>query len=336
MRAFSQHSGLLVASLAAFGLVGCGLAVPDIKEAWDADLPEDSKGPRVPAAAQIEFEVKKHVFCELGDAVKEVNKTPVDLGSTRVPYALPPNWIAQISLSFQVDESSALSPGVSLNTVLPNAVNIFGSGASGTVTTSQSRAVGLGGTLSSTATRIDKFNPVYDIDYLMIRNGPNSVCNKDRPEIDPFRQRGWQPASSSPFIIEGDLGIRDWLFGAILTNVFIPSQKKDVPPARSTKGAGGAGTAGGGSASGGGGVKPDTISYEIKFVIVSSGNITPSWKLVNVSANTSGTFFSAGRTRTHDLIITIGPDDQRTLSSHWASEIGQAVSGANGARLIPQ
>jgi len=34
----------------------------------------------------------------------------------------------------------------------------------------------------------------------------------------------------------------------------------------------------------------------------------------------------------HDLIITIGPkDDQKTLNAHLASQIGQAVSGANAA-----
>lgn len=78
-------------------------------------------------------------------------------------------------------------------------------------------------------------------------------------------------------------------------------------------------------------LKTDAISYEIKFIIVSSGNVTPMWKLVQVSANTSGTFFSTSRTRTHDLIITIGPNDGRTLNAHLASEIGQAVSGGNGA-----
>jgi hypothetical protein len=337
MRAVGQRAALLATLLAtllaAFGFAGCGLTAPDIREPWDSDIPEDAKGPRIPATAQIEFEVKKHVFCELGAAVKEVNKNPVILGSKVVPYALPPDWIAQLTLSFQVDESSALSPGVTLNTVLPNAVNVFGPGTAGTVTTPQSRAVGLGGTLSSTATRIDKFNPVYSIDYLMIPNGPGSVCNKERPENDPFRQRGREPAASSPLIIGGDLGIRDWLFGAILTNVFIPSQKA-VRGARVTKRAGSGGTGGAGSA-GGGGVKPDTLSYEIKFVIVSSGNVTPTWKLVNISANASSTLFSAGRTRTHDLIITIGPDDTGTLFSHLSSEIGQAVSGANGARMSP-
>ena len=223
---------------------------------------------------------------------------------------IPLDWIAQISLSFQVDESSALSPGVTLNTTLPNAVKVFGPQSS--VSVSQSRSVGFGGTLSSTATRIDKFDPSYSVRYLMIPDGPNSACTSD-----PFvTQLNWIPDSSSPFILEGNLGIEDWLFGAILTDLFLHSA--DLPK--------------GGT---GGAQKPDTISYEVKFVIVSNGNVTPTWKLVNISANTSGTFFSTGRTRTHDLILTIGPNDTTTIYSHLASQIGQAVSGGNTSLLTP-
>jgi hypothetical protein len=90
-----------------------------------------------------------------------------------------------------------------------------------------------------------------------------------------------------------------------------------------------------GTPSGAGAKKPDTVTYEIKFVIVSSGNVTPTWKLVKVSANTSGTFFSTGRTRTHDLIITIGPQGAVSLQAHFASQIGNAVANANRSVLAP-
>lgn len=306
------------------GLVGCGLVVPDIKEVWDADI-TDSKERKIPGAAQIEYEVKQRIFCDLEKAVKYVNYNyHVSSGSSPnnlkpfARYPIPFDFLAQISLSFQVDESSALSPGVSLITTLPNAVTTFGAGAAA-VSTGQSRSVSFGGTLSSTATRIDKFVPSYSIAYLMIPDGPNSACTD--PKNDPFRRNHWEPASSSPFIIEGDLGIRDWLVGATIVNTLIASET---------------GSAGGSSKSGGGGsLATDAISYEIKFIIVSSGNVTPTWKLVQVTANTSGTFFSTGRTRTHDLIITIGPKDTRTLNAHLASEIGQAVSAGNSTLLRP-
>jgi hypothetical protein len=103
-------------------------------------------------------------------------------------------------------------------------------------------------------------------------------------------------------------------------------------------------TSSGGSPSGGGkssssGGKPssddsassgatgqDSFSREIKFIIISTGNITPTWKLIQVSANSGNApFFSTGRTRTHDLLITIGPPTLRTVNDFLASQIGQAV-----------
>lgn len=306
---------VVAASFLGTVLSGCGILVPDIKEVWDADKPETEKTQEVPGAGQIEWQVKTRIFCELEEAVQLVNaKYHEKIGSTSVPYIIPLDFLAQISLSFQVDESSALNPGVVLTQALPNVSQVFGPG--NTVTSSQSRSLGFGGTLSSTATRIDKFNPSYTIKYLMTRETKKSICKIRDQFFEGF-------ANSSPFILEGNLGIQKWLEGAVLTDGLIAS----VPgPAPKT---------GGGSGGGAGGLKTDAYSYEIKFVIISSGNITPTWKLVQVSANTSGSFFAAGRTRTHDLIITIGPNDMQSLNAHLAAEIGQAVSGATGARLSP-
>lgn len=274
-------------------LVGCGVIPPEIREPWDPEF-EQIKGHNVPSDGLIELQIKAKIYCELSKAVKYVNGLgPVRSGPSPdklkklASYALPPDWTAQLSLSLQVDESISVSPGVILTQNLP---------------LSQSRSLGFGGTLSSSATRIDKFSPAYSISYLMQLDTSDSACQPG----------GALPSSwpkSSPFIVESDLGIQKWLEGAVLTDVLLPSQ---LPGG---KGAGGA-------------IKTDTYSYEIKFVIVSSGNITPTWKLVQVSANASGTFLASGRTRTHDLIITIGPSDSRTLNAHLASEIGQAVNGA--------
>jgi hypothetical protein len=261
MAAFKRRAVLLAISMACFGLAECGLAIPDIKEVWDADKPADANTPRIPGTAQIEFEVKKHVYCELVSAVKYVNRFPVSSGPTPAnlkpfaKYPIPLDWVAQISLSFQVDESSSLNPGITLNTILPNDIHTFSPG--NTVTTPQGRTLGLGATLSSTATRIDKFDPTYSVGFLMKRDTKNSVCIK---ENDPFLKVGWKPDTSSPFIVDGNLGIQDWLFGAILTDLFIASD----------------------TAVSGGSLKPDAVSYEIKFVIVSSANVTPTWKLVRI------------------------------------------------------
>src|ERR1700676_1397346 len=134
---------VLAIMLACWGLAGCGLVIPDIKEAWDADRPANpaTGEPKISGTAQIEFEIKKRVYCELKDAVQAVNQVEVSSG----PYGrlsppkkgiLPLAWGAQVSLSLQVDESAALNPGVAFNRVMPNAINVFGPG--NTVTTSQS------------------------------------------------------------------------------------------------------------------------------------------------------------------------------------------------------
>jgi hypothetical protein len=301
------------------GLGSCGLSNPQISELWDADYPGDPSTltPPVSATAQIEFEIKKRIYCELKAAVYSANHFPVTESDTltgkrivKMKSLIPLDWSAQVALSLQVDEATSLSPGVTFNQVLQDATTIFGVQ---TVTTSQSFNLGIGATLKSTATRIDKYNPEYTIAFLSkTPTSADYICDPRRPENDPFRRLGWTPASSSPFLIESDLGIEKWLLGAMFVNNLLPS---DVLPKKD------------------GSNKTDSVSYEIKFEIVSSGNLTPTWKLVRISANTDGPFFGTGRTRTHDLIITLGPKTNETNNAHLASQIGSAVGSANRALL---
>jgi uncharacterized membrane protein YgcG len=327
-------------------LTGCGLTIPDIKEVWDADKPADVAPVtpvKITGTTQIEFEIKKQVYCQLKAAVQAVNLIPLKSGppggtlTVSQSGLLPLDWGAQVSLSLQVDETSGLTPGVAFNQVLPNGLKVFGPGTTGTVSTAQSFNLGLGGTLSSTATRVDKYDPYWSVAFLMIPNTPRSICV---PGNDFLMDRGWIADSSSPFILEGDLGITEWLVGAMQVNDILPSV--GAPSGGGKKGGGGGGGSSSSSSSGGGGggAQPDTVSYEIKFVIVSSGTITPTWKLMRVTANTSGTLFNAGRTRTHDLIITIGPGSgsqaQAAQQTHLASQIGNAVANATRSALQAQ
>lgn len=302
------RTGGVSASLVAVMLGGCGLRVPDIKEVWD--------GPR--GTEQIEFEVKKKVYCELKDAVIAAQRIPFFTedrvtGKRKQVPILPDNWGAQVSLVFQVDESSSANPGVALTKPLENAITRFDSG---NVTAGQSFSLGLGGTLSSTATRIDKFDPYWSIAYLAkpYRKDRQGVCFPDK---DPYLLNRETPSSSSPLLIQSELGIEKWLTEAMFTNTLLASEDAKNSPNKDA---------------------PDTVSLEIKFIIVSSGNVTPTWKLVRVTANNGNSpLFAAGRTRTHDLIITIGPSkDTKTANTHLASQIGQAVGSANRAIFQPQ
>ena len=93
----------------------------------------------------------------------------------------------------------------------------------------------------------------------------------------------------------------------------------------------------------------DAITYDNKFIIVSEGSITPTWNLIRVGTGTTP-LLNLNRTRTHELLITIGPGtatktvDKKTgkrklvntgpssaaINAHLASEIGSAVANAIG------
>ena len=282
-------------------LTGCGIITPDMKEIWD--------GPE--GTMQMEFQIKKQVYCSLREAVQYTNANNVfqkedeATGRKRTVPILPDDWGAQVSLSLQVDESSALTPGANYSKLRPNAITRFGDGSS--LTTGQSFSLGLGATISSAATRIDKFEQFYTIARLMEPARDTSPCDEKN---DPFIKNGERPAKSSP-LIYSDLKIKEWLDGAMFTNSFLPSDNPGKSPGKT----------------------PDTVTFEAKFVIVTSGNVTPTWRLMPISVNTGPSLFAAGRTRTHDLIITIGPQKGETSQAHFASQIGLAVSNATMSSL---
>jgi hypothetical protein len=83
----------------------------------------------------------------------------------------------------------------------------------------------------------------------------------------------------------------------------------------------------------------ETFTYEVQFIVTTSGNATPTWKLVHVSANPNGPFLSLVRARTDDVIITMGEaikdEKGKTIALSpaaflqlQANLIGQAVSSA--------
>ena len=107
------------AVLISSGLSGCGLAVPQVGEFWDRDYPGDpTKGIQtITATAQIEYEIKQKVYCELRYAVQQAELIPVGNGQ----LAIPDSWGVQLQLSLQVDEFVALNPSVTFTQYLANA-----------------------------------------------------------------------------------------------------------------------------------------------------------------------------------------------------------------------
>jgi hypothetical protein len=181
-------------------------------------------------------------------------------------------------------------------------------------------SLGAGGTLSSEATRDNKLKSYYTVRELLAR-GP---CAKEsRP--------------GGLFLMQSDLKLREWLrFNTQLDasgQLRLPRNAKEGP------------------------FKQEVLQHEVKFAVVSSANVNPAFKLSRVDINQDATFLSAGRTRTHDLIITLGPVDPEIVipkgtpgfvarakqrnapsaaaaNSHLAAEIGLAV--ANALRTPPR
>src|SRR5262249_29787522 len=107
-------------------LTGCGTFVPDFGEFYDTAVPES-----------LVDAIVSHVHCEVKSQVEFLILDDIDLAQrTAVESGAPPrrhlqwldNWGAQLSLTLTVEEKTTLSPGVTLNKILPNAVTPFRNG----------------------------------------------------------------------------------------------------------------------------------------------------------------------------------------------------------------
>jgi len=89
-----------------------------------------------------------------------------------------------------------------------------------------------------------------------------------------------------------------------------------------------------------------TFQDEITFVASYGGSVTPTWKFAKVAVNPTSTLFSATRTKTNDLIITIGQVIPATDTSpaqltaaaaslHYAAVIGSATAQSVNSTAHP-
>jgi hypothetical protein len=285
----------------AISIGGCGLYVPHQGEI--VDQPEGL----MEAGGALEKNVKSQIYCELKYAVIAVT-TPgnpyymAQFRKGRYNASLPDDWGIEFTLTLQVDESTSLNPSAALSGFSP-----------------PSFTLGLAGTASSTATRIDKFTSLYIVGDLRTDLGKTDQCFYDQTT----HERRNYVAPGSSLLIRSDLRILDWLYGALHVEGTYKSEADD--PSK----------------------KDDIYSYDVKFAVVTSGTANPAWKLLRVATNQSGAaLLGAGRTRTHELLMTFGPTQKdpmsgkKTLStaasnSHLASEIGTAVSNNIRGLVIP-
>lgn len=295
---------------------GCGLSVSQLPEVWDQVDPD--------ATVHMEKQIKLAIFCQLRLAALDARTENFNkffhgqadvTGPEDIPFA--DTWGAQVTLTLTADEKSALTPNVTFkNALLPDKG------------IAQSFNLGIAGALSSQNVRYDKFSFFYTAYDLIHGAGEEDACHK------PPKNLLGKPSSSTPFVDGAQLGIRDWLPGAVSVSDFQRSSR--LSPT-------GEGPALGSSGS----FVSDSATYDNKFVIVSDGSVTPTWSLVKIATSTTP-LVDLNRTRTHELLITIAPGaiklvknkttkkvtvltvgpSSSALSSHFASEIGSAISAA--------
>jgi hypothetical protein len=258
---------------------GCGLITPDIQEFWGNSNDAAAK------ESAIAFQVR----CELQKALRILVKKDIKYGAAgqgRQFKWLDSSWAADVLLVFTIDEKSTLTPNVGINTVLPNAVDTFPGKAA--VTTQQSYSTALGGSISSEGYRQDKVHLFYPISELV---GKESLLSSIK-EIDSVSCV--PPPVNATLFADSGLKVSDWLISQ-LDLQFTGQAQFQLPNSFATSG---------------------VLSHEVKFDIVTSGSVNPTWKLVLVSAGAgSNPLFSTSRDRTQDLTITLGPSKDGQLAT---------------------
>jgi hypothetical protein len=293
-------------------LAGCGFFVPDMANSpfGDPEWVDENK-------------IVNQIKCELAKGFVDARRQ--FLKADQAAYAdWLLNWGAKVTLKLTVDEKTSLAPGITLTKTLQNAVIAFPQ--NGNVTAGQSRSLGLGGTFSADGTRIETIGFRYRFRAIVNEHG-------GAQHIDPDTKC----ENENGVLIHSDLKIREFIVNKLLVasvpgSVLVSTaegQKRlktlNVDPVTGSKAAR---TTTEGAY--------DTFSYQVTFVVVYGLGVNPTWKLVDISANTSSTLMNLTRSKTHDVTITLGKIDDPAKATlvknaedqHLAALIGQAVAAS--------
>jgi hypothetical protein len=177
-------TGLLVSLLA---LAGCGSRTPPI-----SDYGDEAK------TQELIHAIVHSVHCEIFNAVGSVIPD-----SWKAPDEFLEDWGAEVLLTLQIDEITALNPnGVWSIPLTPP--NFF--------------TFGFGGAISQHATRIEKLNFFYSVDEIQALKKNHMSCTV--------------PPNPGSMLVQSDLGLRQWLqaeYIGIKTEEFrIPTQADSV------------------------------------------------------------------------------------------------------------
>ncbi|ANC86667.1 hypothetical protein A7E77_07035 [Sphingomonas sp. NIC1] len=240
-----------------------------------------------------------HIQCQLANAVAKAEKFDQD-NAVNVPPERRAAWLGQwgAKVSLVLSVNNKNNFSPSLSATTPLENAVTVFTKNGNVTTGQNRSLGLGFSWSADATRTETIGFYYSFEDLKKLTLDPTKC---KPNTGPY--------------LASDLKIDDFLMKG-LDMSFQPDAllRKD-------------------------GESPyTTFTYQVKFIVTTGGNLTPAWKLVELSANQSGNLFAASQIKTDELTITMGKvvtDDKGNKvprkdfdDQHFANLVGQAVANA--------
>jgi hypothetical protein len=210
-------------------------------------------------------------------------------------------WAAKITLTINVDERTGLSPGLAMTRFFPSFNRVLSNGE--LITGPRTFDFGLGGTLSADAVREQ------EVTWFLVFG-------------DLFQEEAFSEADCplrSPFLIDGDLKIKETL----ASSVFPASLERNISNPFEKGG------------------RLQVVQHQVSFLIEASGNVTPTWRFVDVSANTGVPLLDLKRNRKDTLLITMGPTQlseagrplrrprliasRAVEDSHLAKQIGNSV-----------
>ena len=238
------------------------------------------------------------VKCEIHSGLQRVLAANAPKPTKEVPNpGNPVDWIRDwgAKVTLALTVDVKGSTNPGVSFLQPLENELFRFSKGGTVTAPQSFALGVGLTASSDATRKETIGFTYSFKDLLAEKHVTDRCDNE-----------------DGILVHSDLKIQEFM----TTKAFLAR----VP-----------GTLGPPSKPG-----PFTnFTYEATFVVVYGGNVTPTWKLAQISANTANSFLASMRTKTNDITITMGKI-QTPETSTAAPTLGTEAEQAHLAALIGQ
>lgn len=277
----------------AIAVSGCALTTPNLRLPMNGGDAEEGLS---------QERLIGYIKCSIGQALHDVvsqNVADRDKYGGLAPKDPAPwlsDWGAQISLKVGIDENSNISPSLTLKTPMEDAIRRF---SNGDVKTGRSFGLPISASVTSKASRFETIQFYFYFPDLARDYGN--------------REKRCQPQGD--FFINGDLKIDDFLVNKVRI-AQVPGlvrPRPDSPDDNSPL---------------------DAFTYQVTFVVATSGGINPTWSLARIAINPgSANLLGASRTRTDDLVITIGPTDHskkgvpldRAAQAHFAALFGQAI-----------